>query len=53
MVTVVNLSTAEYRGLSTDTKPTLNIENGCKFYEIDTGATYYFDAENSTWVAIS
>lgn len=33
------------RGLSTDTKPTLDpsIPNGTAFLEIDTGDVYYFD----------
>lgn len=39
----------EYRGLSTDEKPTENIENGTIFIEIDTGKIYMFDLENEEW----
>jgi len=38
----------EYRGLSTDTKPTGSI-NGAAFIEIDTGKVYLFDAAGETW----
>lgn len=41
----------EYRGLSTDTKPT-DVENGAVFICIDTGVIYFFDKENSQWLAI-
>lgn len=50
MVTKVNLSTKEYRGLSTDEKPIRGVGNGSMFYEIDTGTTYYFDAAGEQWV---
>lgn len=36
------------RGLSSDTKPT-DVPNGSRFYEIDTGDTYIFDAEGVEW----
>lgn len=39
----------EYNGLSTESKPTLNVENGSYFVEIDTGDIYRFDAENEQW----
>lgn len=39
----------EYRGLSTDTKPTENVENGFVFLEMDTGKIYMYDLENETW----
>lgn len=42
----------EYRGLSTDTKPTENIENGTIFIEIDTGKIYMYDLENEEWKEI-
>lgn len=42
----------EYRGLSTDTKPTENITNGTTFIEIDTGKVYMFDIENEEWKEI-
>jgi len=50
MVTKVNLSTKEYRGLSTDEKPIRDVGNGSEVYEMDTGKTYYFDAEGEQWV---
>ena len=39
----------EYRGLSTDTKPTENITNGSVFVEIDTGKLYMYDLDNELW----
>jgi len=42
----------EYRGLSTDEKPTENIENGTIFIEIDTGKVYMYDLENEEWKEI-
>ncbi len=36
----------ELEGLSTDTKPTEGIGVNSKFYELNTGDTYYFDGEN-------
>lgn len=38
----------EYRGLSTDTKPT-KVENGSVFIEIDTGKLFIYDKENEQW----
>ena len=44
----------EYRGLSTDDKPTTvnggEIENGSVFLEIDTQDIYIYDKENSSWL---
>ena len=42
----------ELRGLSTDTKPTEDVENGTIFIEIDTGKIYMFDLENEQWVEL-
>ena len=42
----------EYRGLSTDTKPTENVVNGAMFIEIDTGKISMFDLENEEWKEI-
>ena len=43
----------EFRGLSTDTKPTeidnKNITNGSVFIEIDTGKLFFYDSENEEW----
>ena len=38
----------EFRGLSSDEKPTEGICNGSTFYEMDTGFTSYYDATPST-----
>ena len=38
-----NLS--KFIGLSTDTKPTANVVNGSEFFEMDQGATYFFNAD--------
>ena len=40
----------EYRGLSTDTKPTVHVPNGSTFYEFDTVKLYVFDADSAQWV---
>lgn len=40
--------TIEFRGLSTDTKPTDCI-NGAAFIEIDTGKVFLFDAIGQIW----
>lgn len=45
-------------GLSTDAKPTATIDgmpipNGSVFTEVDTGKTYMFDKDNSTWYEVS
>lgn len=37
-----------YAGLSTDIKP-VDVQNGARFIEIDTGAKYAFDASTGTW----
>ena len=42
----------ELRGLSTDTKPTENIDNGSTYIEIDTGKIYLYDGENQQWKEI-
>lgn len=40
----------ELVGLKKDTKPTVEIPNGSKFEEIDTGVIYRFDAESKKWI---
>ena len=40
----------ELEGLSTDTKPTENIGINSKFYELNTGDTYYFNG--TTWAKV-
>ena len=46
----------EFRGLSTDTKPTQidgkDIPNGTLFIEIDTGKVFLYDLENEEWKEI-
>jgi len=50
MVTNTNMA-MHYRGLSTgDDKPTDGVPNGSDFLEMDTGKTWYFDAENGEWL---
>lgn len=38
-----NTFEAEFRGLSTDDKPTENVATNSLFLELDTGDFYYFD----------
>lgn len=47
MITTSNMTT-EYRGLSTDSKPT-EARNGDLYIEIDTGSLYIYDEENDEW----
>lgn len=49
MTTDGTLVEVEYRGLSTDEKPTENVVNGAIFIEIDTGKISMFDLENEEW----
>ena len=44
-----------FKGLSTDTKPTVSyqgtaIKNGSTFIELDTKALYFYDADSDSWV---
>lgn len=43
----------EFRGLSTDTKPSeingKKINNGSIFIEIDSGKIFFYDLENEQW----
>lgn len=53
MITIVDkYNTVEYRGLSTDTKPT-DATNGSSFLEMDSGDIYYFDADSGDWITAS
>ena len=38
----------EYRGLSTDSKPT-DAVNGSTFLEMDTGKVFIYDKQNAQW----
>lgn len=45
-----------FKGLSTDTKPTvkydsLKITNGSTFFEMDTQDVYFYDGATDTWLA--
>ena len=40
----------DFIGLSSDTKPTENIEVNSLFFELDTGDAYYFDG--SDWARV-
>lgn len=44
------INSAEFKGLSTDTKPIDSVPNGSTFYEMDTQKVYMFDAENQLWI---
>lgn len=39
----------EAAGLSTDTKPTVDLITGSRFTEVDTGDVYAFDETGGTW----
>lgn len=54
VTTVTNDKCYEFRGLSTDTKPT-NCSNGSIFLEMDTGNVYVFNAATTpgTWIKLS
>lgn len=41
---------AEYDGLSTDDKTTIDAYNGDKFYEIDTSKTYRYNETSKEWI---
>lgn len=43
------IKTAQYVGLSTDTKPTEDVGNGSFFIEINTSKIYIFDSVNEQW----
>ena len=46
MITTVGEKIYEFRGLSTDEKPTKRVGNGSTFIEIDTGKIFMFDEKN-------
>ena len=41
---------AEYNGLSDDDKSTIEVYNGDKFYEINTGKTYKYNEASGEWI---
>lgn len=43
----------EAAGLSTDSKPTLNVVTGSTFLEVDTGDVYAFDETGAEWDKIA
>ena len=40
---------SEFYGLSTDNKPTENVENGSTFYCMDTQQLYMWDKQGQVW----
>ena len=52
MVSIVDSTMVEYRGLSTDTKPAAPA-NGSKFHAMDTGVDYYYDADSENWITVT
>jgi hypothetical protein len=52
MVSIVNNTMVNYRGLSTDTKP-VSAANGSTFLEMDTGTIYFYDEDSSDWISAS
>ena len=48
---VDNAPAREFRGLSTDAKPS-NVENGAVFVEMDTGNVFMFDAVSKQWLQL-
>lgn len=40
----------EYRGLSTDRKPSDYVTNGAVFIEMDTGSIFFFNAHDKKWI---
>lgn len=51
--TVTNDNCFEFRGLSTDKKPTKGIGNGSIFLEMDTGKVFMFNETNRTWILLA
>lgn len=52
MVTLLDAWTngqRRFAGLSTDVKPTRNVNNGDLFIEMDTGARYLYSTSDATW----
>ena len=49
MVSNTNMA-MHYRGLADEDKPTDGVPNGSDFLEMDTGKTWYYDAENGEWL---
>lgn len=40
----------EYRGLSTDKKPSEYVTNGAAFIEMDTSSIFFFNAHENKWI---
>ena len=49
MVSNINMA-MHYRGLADDDKPVSGVPNGSDFLEMDTGKTWYFDADSGDWL---
>lgn len=58
MITLVKDDTTNelsFKGLSTDTKPTVNYDdleiiNGSSFFEMDTQQVYFYDGATDSWL---
>ena len=54
MYTAVDEGTKEFRGLSTDKKPTgLKVGNGSVFIEMDTLKVFIYDKSNHKWIELT
>jgi len=54
MYTAVDEGTKEFRGLSTDKKPTgLKVGNGSVFVEMDTLKVFIYDKANHKWIELT
>lgn len=54
ITSVTNDKCFEFRGLSTDNKPTdPKVGNGSVFLEIDTGKVFIFNEEAAAWVELA
>ena len=42
----------DFRGLSTDSKPTEDVPNGSTFLEMDTGKVYVYNEAGGAWLEL-
>ena len=47
---IENKMTAQFFGLSTDTKPTADVPNGSVFIEMNTKKVFFFNKASGLWV---
>ncbi len=48
-MTIIAYTKAQYKGLSSDTKPTTGVPEGADFWETDTNVHWKYDADTTTW----